>query len=88
MPGYPKLEKYAPEQTESVNTLEKRFVGLTDVQFFLFTMPTIVTLTLALLVLFDKRARQSPIAYISLFLSGTHLYHHYTLTRLQNKIKQ
>jgi len=65
----------------------EKSANLTDVQFFLFTMPTIVTLTLALLILLDKRARQNPIAYISLFLSGTHLYHHYTLTRLQNKIK-
>ncbi len=65
----------------------EKSANLTDVQFFLFTMPTIVTLTLALLILLDKRARQNPIAYISLFLSGAHLYHHYTLTRLQNKIK-
>ncbi len=61
--------------------------NLTDVQFFLFTMPTVVTLSLAVLVLLDKRARQNPAVYISLFLSGVHLYHHYTLTRLQNKIK-
>jgi hypothetical protein len=88
MPGYPKLEKYAPEQTESVDTLEKRFVGLTDTQIFLFSMPSVITLTLALLVLLDKRARQNPLVYVSLFLSGVHLYHHYTLTRLQNKIKQ
>ena len=65
----------------------KKNANLTDVQFFLFTMPTVVTLSLAVLVLLDKRARQNPAVYISLFLSGVHLYHHYTLTRLQNKIK-
>ena len=70
-----------------MDSQSEKSANLTDVQFFLFTMPAIVTLTLALLILLDKRARQSPIAYISLFLSGTHLYHHYTLTRLQNKIK-
>ena len=43
MPGYPKLEKYAPEQTESVDTLEKRFVGLTDIQIFLFSIPPLHT---------------------------------------------
>ena len=61
--------------------------NLNDVQFYFFTMPTVVTLSLAVLVLLDKRARQNPAVYISLFLSGVHLYHHYTLTRLQNKIK-
>jgi len=71
-----------------MDTQPEKSANLTDVQFFLFTMPTIVTLSLAVLILFDKRARQNPVAYISLFLSGTHLYHHYTLTRLQNKIKQ
>ena len=65
----------------------EKSANLTDVQFFLFTMPTVVTLSLAVLVLLDKRARQNPAVYISLFLSGVHLYHHYTLTRLQNKIK-
>ena len=70
-----------------MDTQPKKNANLTDVQFFLFTMPTIVTLTLALLVLLDKRARQNPLVYVSLFLSGVHLYHHYTLTRLQNKIK-
>tara|TARA_Y200000002_G_scaffold340641_1_gene311324 strand:- start:2537 stop:2752 length:216 start_codon:yes stop_codon:yes gene_type:complete len=70
-----------------MDTQPEKSAKLTDVQFFLFTMPAIVTLTLALLILLDKRARQNPVAYISLFLSGTHLYHHYTLTRLQNKIK-
>jgi len=71
-----------------MDTQPNKNANLTDIQFFLFTMPTIVTLSLAVLILFDKRARQNPVAYISLFLSGTHLYHHYTLTRLQNKIKQ
>ena len=35
MPGY-LHEKYAPTQTPEVNTLEKRFLGLTDVQIGLF----------------------------------------------------
>tara|TARA_Y100000361_G_C11009082_1_gene263402 strand:+ start:403 stop:618 length:216 start_codon:yes stop_codon:yes gene_type:complete len=71
-----------------MDTQPNKNANLTDIQFFLFTMPTIITLSLAILILFDKRARQNPAAYISLFLSVTHLYHHYTLTRLQNKIKQ
>ncbi len=71
-----------------MDTQPKKNANLTDIQIFLFSMPSVITLTLALLVLLDKRARQNPLVYVSLFLSGVHLYHHYTLTRLQNKIKQ
>ncbi len=43
MPGY-KLEKYAPTQTPEVNTLEKRFLGLTNVQIGLFSLPAFIAL--------------------------------------------
>ena len=32
MPGYKGKEYYAPVQTPDVNKLEKRFLGLTDIQ--------------------------------------------------------
>ena len=44
MPGYHKLEKYAPTQTPEVNTLEKRFLGLTNVQIGLFNLPTFIAI--------------------------------------------
>ena len=87
MPGYPNFEKYAPERTENVDTLEKRFVGLTDTQIGLLAIPTITVFAIATLILLSKDLRKSPAVYISLFISCTHLYHHYTLVRLQNKIK-
>ena len=42
MPGYKGKEYYAPVQTPDVNKLEKRFLGLTDIQIGLFSLPTIV----------------------------------------------
>tara|TARA_B100001175_G_scaffold185659_1_gene157625 strand:+ start:2692 stop:2955 length:264 start_codon:yes stop_codon:yes gene_type:complete len=87
MPGYPKFEKYAPERTENVDTLEKRFDGLTDTQVGLLAIPTITVITIVTLVLLNKDSRKNPAVYISLFISCIHLYHHYTLVRLQNKIK-
>ena len=42
MPGYKGKEYYAPVQTPDVNKLEKRFLGLTDIQIGLFSLPTLV----------------------------------------------
>jgi len=58
---------------------------LTDTQIGLFALPTLVVITIALLILLNKQIRRSPGAYISLILATIHLYHHYTLVRLQNK---
>jgi hypothetical protein len=58
---------------------------LTDTQIGLFALPTLVVITIALLILLNKQIRRSPGAYISLILAIIHLYHHYTLVRLQNK---
>lgn len=88
MPGYKKQESYAPEQTDKINTLDKRFLGLTDVQIGLFTMPAIIVLATLILILLNKKARRNPAVYISLSIGILHLYHHYTLVRLQNKYVQ
>ena len=88
MPGYPKYEKYAPTQTPEVNTLEKRFLGLTNVQIGLFTLPTLIILTSVILILMNRKARKNPAVYVSLAIGILHLYHHYTLARLQNKYVQ
>ena len=85
MPGYKGKEYYAPEKNDEVKTLDKRFLGLTDVQIGFFALPTVVVITVALLILLNKKVRKSPSAYISLALAIVHLYHHYTLVRLQNK---
>jgi len=42
MPGYKGKESYAPEQNDKINTLDKRFLGLSDAQIGLFALPTIV----------------------------------------------
>ena len=85
MPGYPKLEKYAPTQTPEVNTLEKRFLGLTNVQIGLFSLPAFIALSSVVLVVLNKKARYNPAVLVSLIISLIHLYHHYTLAKLQNK---
>jgi len=85
MPGYPKLEKYAPAQTQEVNTLEKRFLGLTNVQIGLFSLPAFIALSSVVLLVLNKKARYNPAVLISLIISLIHLYHHYTLAKLQNK---
>ena len=85
MPGYPKLEKYAPTQTPEVNTLEKRFLGLTNVQIGLFSLPAFIVLSSVVLIVFDKKARYNPSVLVSLIISLMHMYHHYTLAKLQNK---
>ena len=85
MPGYHKLEKYAPTQTPEVNTLEKRFLGLTNVQIGLFSLPAFIVLSSVVLIVFDKKARYNPSVLVSLIISLMHMYHHYTLAKLQNK---
>ena len=85
MPGYPKYEKYAPTQTPEVNTLEKRFLGLTDVQIGLFSLPVFIALSSVVLLVLNKKARYNPAVLVSLIISLIHLYHHYTLAKLQNK---
>jgi hypothetical protein len=85
MPGYHKLEKYAPTQTPEVNTLEKRFLGLTNVQIGLFSLPAFIALSSVVLIVLNKKARYNPAVLVSLIISLIHLYHHYTLAKLQNK---
>ncbi len=84
MPGY-KLEKYAPVQTPEVNTLEKRFLGLTNVQIGLFSLPAFIALSSVVLIVLNKKARYNPAVLVSLIISLIHLYHHYTLAKLENK---
>ena len=85
MPGYPKYEKYAPTQTPEVNTLEKRFIGLTNVQIGLFSLPVFIALSSVVLLVLNKKARYNPAVLVSLIISLIHLYHHYTLAKLENK---
>ena len=85
MPGYHKLEKYAPTQTPEVNTLEKRFLGLTNVQIGLFSLPAFIALSSVVLIVLNKKARYNPAVLVSLIISLIHLYHHYTLAKLENK---
>ena len=84
MPGY-LHEKYAPTQTPEVNTLEKRFLGLTNVQIGLFSLPVFIALSSVVLLVLNKKARYNPAVLVSLIISLIHLYHHYTLAKLQNK---
>ena len=84
MPGY-LHEKYAPTQTPEVNTLEKRFLGLTNVQIGLFSLPVFIALSSVVLIVLNKKARYNPAVLVSLIISLIHLYHHYTLAKLQNK---
>ena len=84
MPGY-KLEKYAPVQTPEVNTLEKRFLGLTNVQIGLFSLPAFIALSSVVLVVLNKKARYNPVVLVSLIISLIHMYHHYKLAKLENK---
>lgn len=85
MPGYKGKEYYAPAQDDKINTLDKRFIGLTNTQIGLFALPVTVTLTTLVIIILNKRVRRDPVVYISLAIGLIHLYHHYTLTRLQNK---
>jgi hypothetical protein len=85
MPGYLGKELYAPTQTPEVNTLEKRFLGLTNVQIGLFSLPVFIALSSVVLLVLNKKARYNPAVLVSLIISLIHLYHHYTLAKLQNK---
>ena len=85
MPGYKGKEYYAPEQNDKIDTLDKRFLGLTNVQIGLFSLPTFIALSSVVLVVLNKKARYNPAVLVSLIISLIHLYHHYTLAKLQNK---
>jgi hypothetical protein len=88
MPGYKGKEYYAPEPTEEVDTLDKRFfMGLTRTQTGLIAPPVIyfsmvlLTVTMALPAVYKKRpALLVPLA-IGLYINGIHLYHHYILLK-------
>jgi hypothetical protein len=85
MPGYKGKEYYAPEQNDKIDTLEKRFLGLTNVQIGLFSLPAFIALSSVVLIVLNKKARYNPAVLVSLIISLIHLYHHYTLAKLQNK---
>jgi hypothetical protein len=85
MPGYKGKEYYAPEQNDKIDTLDKRFLGLTNVQIGLFSLPAFIALSSVVLVVLNKKARYNPAVLVSLIISLIHLYHHYTLAKLQNK---
>jgi len=85
MPDYKGKEYYAPEQNDKIDTLEKRFLGLTNVQIGLFSLPAFIVLSSVVLIVLNKKARYNPAVLVSLIISLIHLYHHYTLAKLQNK---
>ncbi|ADQ91351.1 hypothetical protein BpV2_184c [Bathycoccus sp. RCC1105 virus BpV2] len=85
MPGYKGKEYYAPEQNDKIDTLDKRFLGLTNVQIGLFSLPVFIVLSSVVLIVLNKKARYNPAVLVSLIISLIHLYHHYTLAKLQNK---
>ena len=85
MPGYKGKEYYAPVQTPDVNKLEKRFLGLTDIQIGLFSLPTIVIIGSVVLFVLNRKSRYNPFVFVSLILSLIHFYHHYKLAKLENK---
>ena len=85
MPGYKGKEYYAPEQNDKIDTLDKRFLGLTNVQIGLFSLPVFIVLSSVVLLVLNKKARYNPAVLVSLIISLIHLYHHYTLAKLQNK---
>ena len=85
MPGYKGKEYYAPEQNDKIDTLDKRFLGLTNVQIGLFSLPAFIALSSVVLIVLDKKARYNPAVIVSLIISLIHMYHHYTLAKLENK---
>ena len=85
MPDYKGKEYYAPAQTPEVNTLEKRFLGLTNVQIGLFSLPAFIILSSVVLIVLNKKARYNPAVLVSLIISLIHMYHHYKLAKLENK---
>ena len=66
-------------------TIHSKDSKLTDTQVAILTLPTLMLITVALLIILNKQIRTSPGAYLSLALGSVHLYHHYTLVKLQNK---
>lgn len=88
MPGYKGKEYYAPEPTEEVDTLNKRFfMGLTRTQTGLIAPPVIyfsmvlLVVLMALPAVYKKRpGLLFPLA-VGLYINGIHLYHHYTLLK-------
>ena len=85
MPEYKGKEYYAPAQTPEVNTLEKRFLGLTNVQIGLFSLPAFIVLSSVVLIVLNKKVRYNPVVLVSLIISLIHMYHHYKLAKLENK---
>ena len=85
MPGYKGKEYYAPEQNDKIDTLDKRFLGLTNVQIGLFSLPAFIALSSVVLVVLNKKARYNPVVLVSLIISLIHMYHHYKLAKLENK---
>ena len=66
-------------------TIHSKDTKLTDTQVGKLAVPTLMLITVALLIILNKKIRTSPGAYLSLALGSVHLYHHYTLVKLQNK---
>ncbi len=66
-------------------TIHSKDSKLTDAQVGILAVPTLMLMTVALLIILNKKIRTSPGAYLSLALGTVHLYHHYTLIKLQNK---
>lgn len=79
------MSEYAPVQTHDVNTIKKRFLGLTDIQIGLFSLPTLIFLSSIVLFVLNRKARFNPVIIVGLIVGLIHLYHHYTLAKLQNK---
>ena len=79
------MSEYAPVQTRDVNTIKKRFLGLTDIQIGLFSLPTIVIISSVVLFVLNRKARFNPFVLVSLILSLIHFYHHYKLAKLENE---
>lgn len=88
MPGYKGKEYYAPEPTEEVDTLDKRFfMGLTRTQTGLIAPPVIYfsMVLLAVIMALPAVYRKRPVLLIplsiGLYINGIHLYHHYALLK-------
>jgi len=80
MPGYKRSEKYAPEVTKDVNTLEKRF---------LFPKVTLVQLIIITIIIYTatkyKNLNKSAMAIMIVGVSLLHLYDHMFLIRRGNE---
>lgn len=88
MPGYKGKEYYAPEPTDEVDTLDKRFfMGLTRTQTGLIAPPVIYFIMVLLVVImrlpavYEKRPGLLIPLAIGLYINGIHLYHHYALLK-------